>query len=377
MKFTIDKNTLANVASIVQRAASSKDALPALSCFFINAKQNELSFIATDLEIGIKKTITEVNVLEPGSVLVNARHFNDLIRYLPDTELTIAFDKDKAKLQVIYGKSATSLNVYDDADFPELPIAKTEELFNLPRRTLKEAVKKTSFAAAVNHFKVLFTGILFDLDQEGLKIVASDTHRLALIQRNDLKDFKQNRKLVIPARNVNELLRILDDSDEVIHIGLAENNMVFYQPEEGFYFLSRLIEGEYPNYNNVIPKNFITELLIDTNDLANSLDRAALMPADPKSIKHVEMDIQGDEVIITAFSEKMGEMKEILDVISVEGENNLRVVFNTRYLQEAIKILQAETDKVSIQLTGPTSPSILKNPADDNYTYVLVPLRTG
>lgn len=377
MKFTVQKSVLSNVTSIVQRAASSKDALPVLSCLSITAGSQGLSMIATDMEIGMKMSVSDVAVKESGTILVNARHFNDLIRYLPETELSIILDREKNKLKVQYGRSSTYLNVYDDEEFPELPLGKIEKLFTVPQKDLKEAIKKTAFAAAANHFKVLFTGILFDFEGEVLRIVASDTHRLALIEKSGIEKTDVMKRFVLPARNINELVRILEDEDQVITVGMAENNVVFYSEEQGFFFMSRVIEGEYPNYNNVIPKNFTTQMIVDSNLIVESLERASLMPADPKSIKHVQLDLQGNELTVNAFSEKMGELKEVIDVETDGGKADLRVIFNTRYLLDIVKILQAETEKITIHLTGPTSPAVIKNPADEHYTYVIVPLRTG
>ncbi|MGE5423281.1 MAG: DNA polymerase III subunit beta, partial [Ignavibacteriales bacterium] len=165
MKFTLNKSHLANIASIVQRAASSKDAIPALSGLLITAANNSISFTATDLEIGIKKTIEEVVVTEEGKALVNARYFTDLVRYLPDSDVTVALDKEKSKLQVIYGRSSSSLNIFDDEEFPDLPLTKLTPICKIPQNILRECIKKTAFAAATNHFKPVFTGLLFDFEK--------------------------------------------------------------------------------------------------------------------------------------------------------------------------------------------------------------------
>ncbi|MGE5415704.1 MAG: DNA polymerase III subunit beta [Acidobacteriota bacterium] len=377
MKVTIEKGLLGQVTSIVQRAASTKDAMPALSALSIVASDSGLSFSATDLEIGIRKQIKDVNIQQEGKALVNARYFADLVRYLPDCEITLDLDTEKSKLHVLYGRSSSSLNLYNDEDFPELPLTKLKKVCALPQGVLKEAIKKTAFAAATNHFKPVFTGILFDFEDGSLKVVASDTHRLAFNLIENVQPQSKVDKLVIPARTVQELSRILEDGEEEINIGLVENNIVFYNEENGFYFLSRLIEGQYPNYNQVIPKEFINNYLIDAAQMANSLERAALMPTDLKAIKHVQMDFRQEEVVLSAFSEKMGEMTEVVDNISCETDKTIKVAFNTRYLLDIIKILQGENEKIKIKLTGAMSPAVIHNPESENYIYVLVPLRTG
>lgn len=377
MKFTLNKSHLANIASIVQRAASSKDAIPALSGLLITAANNSISFTATDLEIGIKKTIEEVVVTEEGKALVNARYFTDLVRYLPDSDVTVALDKEKSKLQVIYGRSSSSLNIFDDEEFPDLPLTKLTPICKIPQNILRECIKKTAFAAATNHFKPVFTGLLFDFEKDGLKIVASDTHRLAIIKRPEIKTSQKIGQLVIPARNINELFRILEDSENEITMGQAENNIVFYLEEEGFYFLTRLIEGQYPNYNQVVPQEFINSFFIEADPLIESLERASLLPTDAKSIKHVQMDFGQTELMLSAFSEKMGEMNEVIDTVNAETDKTIKINFNTRYMLDIVKILGAENKDIQIKLTGAMSPAIIKNPEEDSYIHVLVPLRTG
>lgn len=377
MRVTVPQSTLSQITAIVQRAASTKDAMPALSGLFINATGNILSFAATDLEIGIKKELCEVEIEREGSVLVNARYFADLVRYLPDCPITLDLDIERSRLHVVYGKSTSSLNIYNESEFPELPFARLKSVCIIKQKVLKEAIKKTAFAAAANHFKPVFTGILFDFEGKQLRMVASDTHRLAYI--NVECDVLEDNlgKIVVPARTVQELSRILEDGDQVINIGLVENSIVFYSEEEGFYFMSRLIEGQYPNYNQVIPKEFVNSFLINAVQIGDSLERAALMPTELKVIKHVVIEFGTEELVMTAYSEKMGEMTEIIDDITAETDKTLKVAFNTRYLLDIIKIIQGENEKIKLSLTGSMSPALISNPDNPEYVYVLVPLRTG
>lgn len=377
MRVTVPQSTLSQITAIVQRAASTKDAMPALSGLFINATGNILSFAATDLEIGIKKELCEVEIEREGSVLVNARYFADLVRYLPDCPITLDLDIERSRLHVVYGKSTSSLNIYNESEFPELPFARLKSVCIIKQKVLKEAIKKTAFAAAANHFKPVFTGILFDFEGKQLRMVASDTHRLAYI--NVECDVLEDNlgKIVVPARTVQELSRILEDGDQVINIGLVENSIVFYSEEEGFYFMSRLIEGQYPNYNQVIPKEFVNSFLINAVQIGDSLERAALMPTELKVIKHVVIEFGTEELVMTAYSEKMGEMTEIIDDITAETDKTLKVAFNTRYLLDIIKIIQGENEKIKLSLTGSMSPALISNPDNPKYVYVLVPLRTG
>jgi DNA polymerase-3 subunit beta len=378
MNFIIEKNELSSLTTIVYRAASNKNAIPVLSGLLLEVSlEKGLTMTATDMEIGIKASIPNIEVIEEGSALVNAHYFADFIKLLPDTAIEVKYNKDTARLDIYYGRSSGSINTYRDYDYPDLPLNKLECKFLLPQQILKEALKKTVFAAANSHFRQVFTGVLFDIvEDQVLKIIASDTHRLAYytykLENYEAEPFS----FIIPIRSVNELLRLLDDSEEKINISIGENNVVFYKDD--FILLSRLIEGQYPNYEQVIPESFSTSLNIKTDLLEKTLERAKTMPTDDKlKIQNVRLSFKEKEVIVHSYSEIMGEIEEVLEDIELEGENDLSIVFNTNYFLDVVKIMDNESDQVDIKLSGSLGPALIKNPQKENYIYVLVPLRTN
>lgn len=176
---------------------------------------------------------------------------------------------------------------------------------------------------------------------------------------------------------MSDIARILEDGDSEINIGLAENHIVFYTTEQDLSCSSRLIEGQYPNYIQVIPKNFVNTFLVNSSLLTQSLERTSLMPFDQKMIQYVKMNFEPEQLVISAFSEKMGEMTEIIKEVEAESKQAVELNFNTRYLLDAVKLLSQENKNIQISLSGPLGPAVIRNPEDDNYTYVLVPLRTG
>ncbi len=377
MELRINKNILAETSSIVQRAASTRDVVPALSGLLLSAQENQLILEATDLDVGIKKIIEPVNVVREGKVLVNAKYFSDLVSHLSDEEVTIFFDQTMGKLNVLSGLSSSFLNVYNPDDFPEMPFDKISPLGSISQPILKSFIRKTAFAAAITHFKPVFTGSLLDFSKESFTMVASDTHRLAIIKNDQIKFEKKDSKYIIPVRTLTGIARILEEDDAEINIGLAENHIVFYTPEHDFYCSSRLIEGQYPNYLQVIPSDFANTFCINADLLTQSLDRAALLPINPKMIQHVKMKFSPTQLIISAYSEKMGETEEIITDIEAQNDKSIEVNFNTRYLLDVIKLLASETKTIQISLSGPLGPAVIKNPSNENYIYVLVPLRTS
>lgn len=377
MKISINTNLLAHTSAMVQRAASNKDTHPALSGLLLTAKGNELTIQATDLDIGIKKTIGPIDITKEGEVLVNAKYFSDLIRFLSEDEIELEHNPETGKLNVLYGLSSSSLNLYNPEEFPEIPLEKVKPLASISQSTLRNYIKKTSFAAAANHFKPVFTGILFDFSDGQLTMVGSDTHRLATIKSDQLKETELTGQFVVPVRTLTEIARIIEDSESEINIGLADNHIVFFIKEEQFYCSSRLIEGYYPNYQQVIPDSSSNIFTIGSESLIKALDRAALLPIDPKSIQSIRMKFNPSQLTITAFSEKMGELTEVITDLGALNEESFEVSFNTRYLLDIVKILNSETKTIQIGLNGSLSPATIKNPSDEKYIYVLVPLRTG
>lgn len=377
MKFQIEKKELSTLTTLVYRAASNKHTIPVLSGLLIEVKDNVLTMTATDMEIGIKASTPNVNIIEEGTVLVNAHYFADFIKLLPDTTISIELNQETSRLNISYGRSSGYINIYREHEYPSLPINKMTDKFSIPQSVLKEALRKTAFATAATHFRQVFTGVLFDILPEGkLNIVASDTHRLAYYSYTISEENLEPFNFIIPTRTVNELQRLLDDTDDVINIAFSENNVIFYQ--ENFILLSRLIEGQYPNYEQVIPQSFNTRVRINPDTLVTTLERAKIMPTDDKiKIQHVQFLFKENEAIVNTFSEAMGEIEEVLEYISIEGDKDLKISFNTNYFLDIAKIYDAECEEIIIELSGALGPAIVKNPEKENYLYVLVPLRTS
>lgn len=378
MKFAIEKKELSSISSLVYRAASNKNTIPILSGILIQANQvRGLTMTATDMDIGIIASTQNIEVMEEGQALVNAHYFNDFIKLLPDGIVTVELNIEASKLNINYGRSSGFMNIYRDFEYPNLPLEKMEKKMVLPQAVLREALRKTSFAAASNHFRQVFTGVLFDLlPEQQLRIVASDTHRLAYYACQIESGDNQPLSFIIPIRTVNELLRVLNDDEDSITISFSENNVIFHK--DNFILLSRLIEGSYPNYRQVIPANSTSSVLINSASVLNGLERARTMPTDDKlKIQHVQFKFNEDEVVLNAYSEVMGELEEVIEEIQIEGEKEVKIAFNTNYFLDIAKIMQSECDHMQISLSGAIGPAIIKNPDNDNYLYVLVPLRTG
>jgi DNA polymerase-3 subunit beta len=378
MIFFIEKRDLSTITAQVYRAASNKNTIPVLSGVLLQVNgEKGLTMTATDMEIGIRASTAQVDVVEEGQVLVNAHYFADFIKVLPDTRIKIEIDQAKAKLKISYGKSSGYLNIYLDQEYPELPLQKMEHRIALPQKVIREALRKTSFASAQSHFRQVFTGVLFDfLPENQLKVVASDTHRLSYYAFQGEGPGPEEGSFIVPTRTVNELLRWLDDSEDLVDIALSQNNVVFSR--DNFLLLSRLIEGQYPNYEQVIPGTSNTEMIISSAMLLNILERAKVMPSDDKlKIPNVVLHVKDGEAVINCYSEMMGEIEEVIEELKISGDVDFKISFNTNYFLDVVKLLAGESPEIMIKLSGSLGPALIKNLDQDNYLYVLVPLRTN
>lgn len=378
MKFRIDKKELSLLTSTVSRAASGKSTIPVLTGLHISAdKENGLTMTATDMEIGIKASHQDVEIITEGEVLVNAGYFDNYIKLLPDGPIDVALNEESSRLVISYGRSTGKINIYDEKEYPGLPISRAQSKISIQQKILKEALRKTVFASAVNHFRQVFTGVLFDFKGAGeVRIVASDTHRMAYYNyMSDQKDVEPFH-FVIPSRTVNELLRFLDDDDENVDISLSDNNVIFSNAR--FLLVSRLIEGQYPNYEQVIPSNIVSNAFFNTHSLFNALERARVMPTDDKiKIPHVQLSFNENEACINSYSEVMGDISDVLEDISLAGDKDIKIAFNTNYFLDIVRIMEAECDNIMVSFSGPHGPAIVRNNEKDNYLYVMVPLRTA
>jgi DNA polymerase-3 subunit beta len=378
VKIAIEKKDLYLVASNVYRAASTKKTIPVLSGLLIEVSEEKgMVLTATDMEIGIQATWDKLNIEKPGRVLVNAHYFTDFIKLLPDSLINMELDEEKSRLVVSYGRSSVNINTYQESEYPDLPLDKMKHLFSVPASVLKEALRKTSFSAASSHYKPVFTGVLLDYKEDShLYVVATDTHRLAYYKYKLEGEVLEPFSFVIPTRTVNELLRIIDDGEEPINIGISGNNIIFYR--DNLLLLSRLIEGKYPNYEEVIPHSFNSHAKMKSGVLINVLERARVMPTDDKiTIQHITMEIKPGEIEFKSSSQMMGEIKELVDNIEIEGNDDFKISFNTNYFLDIMKVLTAENEDVLLNFSGSLGPAVIKEPEKENYLYVLVPMRTN
>jgi len=337
--------------------------MPILECILMDATTNQIKFTTNDMELGIE-TIVEGHIEEKGMVALDAKIFYEIIRRLPDNDVTITTDSnfvatitcEKAKF-TIPGKAGE--------DFAYLPVIEKDESLTLSQFTLKEMIRQTIFSIAVNENNRLMTGELFEIKDNCLKIVSLDGHRIS-IRKMPLKKEYSDRKIVVPGKTLSEISKILSgEIDDQVSIYFTKNHILFEFDQT--MVVSRLIEGEYFRIDQMLSSDYETKVKINKREFLDCIDRATLFvkEGDKKPII-ITIDDTGMQLNINS---QMGSMNEEID-IDKEGKD-IMIGFNPKFLIDALKVIDDE--EISIYLVNPKAPCFIKN-EEESYIYLILPV---
>jgi DNA polymerase-3 subunit beta len=334
-----------------------------LECILIDASSDEIKLIANDMELGIE-TIIDGEIIENGIIALDAKIFSDIVRKLPDNEVVIETDQtfktlitcEKAKINII-GKSGE--------DFSYLPYVERNAPISISQFTLKEVIRQTIFSIADNDNNRLMTGELFEINDNQLKVVSLDGHRIS-IRNIELKDHYENKKVVVPGKTLNEISKILPGSvDDDVSIYITDNHIIFDFMDTTV--VSRLIEGEYFRIEQMLSSDYETKVKVNKRDLLDCIDRATLLVKEGDK-KPIIMDIQDGamELKINSF---IGSMNEEID-IEKTGKDIL-IGFNPKFFIDALRVIDEE--EVSLYMVNPKAPCFIRD--DDNqFIYLILPV---
>lgn len=370
LKIVVTKDNLLYGIQTVQKAISTKNTIPVLAGIKFLAKENKLYFTATDLEIGIE-TFTPIQVIEEGEIILPARTLAELVRKLPDTKITITYLPEIIGVKINYDDSEIILKGWAGDEFPIIPDLDGEYFFEISPSILKNMIKQTLFATSLDDTRPIFTAALFELENDNLKIITTDTHRLALrsgkVKVNDIEEIN----VLVPGKTLSEVNRIVkDDDDELIKIKGTKKQICFIT--EDTRIISRLVEGKFPNYRQVIPEDYQTLIKVKTKNFQQTVERANLFSNEKDGTSIVKIDIEDNYIQVLSQSE-LGKVDEKISVLN-EGEN-LSIAFNAKYLLDVLKVMDAED--IDFTLTGSLSPGVIKPGNNDNFIYVILPIRTA
>ena len=363
MKIICSKNSLLKSVSISLKAVPSKTTMPILECILIDATTNQIKFTTNDMELGIE-TIVEGTIEEKGMIALDAKILYEIIRRLPDNDVTIKTD-DKLTAFITCEKAKFTIPGKSGEDFAYLPIIEREECLTVSQFTLKEMIRQTIFSIAANETNKLMTGELFEIKDNCLKIVSLDGHRIA-IRRMELKKDYSDRKVVVPGKTLNEISKILSgEIDDLVNIYFSKNHILFEFDQT--IVVSRLIEGEYFRIDQMLSSDYETKISINKKEFLDCIDRATLLVREGEK-KPIIIEIS-DNTMELRIDSAMGSMDENIDIIK-EGKDIL-IGINPRFLIDALKVIDDET--ISIYLVNPKAPCFIRDD-DENYTYLILPV---
>ena len=367
MKFTCNQQILAKALNTVSKAVSNRTTIPILKGIMIKAtEEGSLILTASDLEISIKKEIN-ADVQEPGAIVVMAKLFGDIIRKLPNEDILISCDESGT---VLIKTSFSEFNVvsFPTDEFPEIGNKEEgSESITLDRDIFREMIRKTAFAASVDESKGVLTGILTEIDEEFIKMVSLDGFRLALVKEN-MKSASSN-KFIIAAKVMNEISKIIseDEEDSDINIMLGEKREVINVGSNEI--IIRRMEGEFIKYNDILPTENTTNVIVSKEMLLESIERASLLSREGKN-NLIKMIIKNDLMTITSRSEE-GNVKE--EIIVEKTGNDLEIGFNSKFVLDVLKVIDDE--QVSLNFKTGVSPCVVKPVDGDHYEYLILPVR--
>lgn len=368
MKIVCYKDKILKAINSVVKGVASKTTMPILEGILIQTNDNEIKLTTYDLEIGIEY-IMECEVKEQGSTVVNAIMFSEIIRKLPDTEIYISVN-DKNLLEIECEGSLYKLATMNPDEFPELPKIEIENSIEVDQNVLKNMIRKTIFAVSSEESRPIFTGCLFEIENNKLSLVAVDGFRLAL-RSIYLNKQTNNFSAVIPGKTLNEVNKIISDSFEPIKIGVAKNQALFEM--DNCKVVTRILDGEFLNYKNVIPSNWETRVKAEKSSLQNSFERVSLISSSSveKEKKYpVKVQVDIGKVIISCTNQT-GDAKEEL-YVATEGKN-LEAGFNPKYFLDSLKAIDDE--EVYVEFGTSISPCLIKSVENNDYTYMILPIR--
>jgi len=363
MKLVCSKSNLLTGVQTVSKAVPNKTTMSILECILVDATKGVITLTANDMELGIETTI-EGDIIEKGIIALDAKIFLEIVRKLPDSDITIETDStykttitcEKAKFNII-GKSGE--------DFSYLPAIEKEDNIVISQFTLKEVVRQTIFSISDNDNNKLMTGELFDIKGDELKVVSLDGHRIS-IRKIRLKDSYNDKKVVVPGKTLNEVSKILSgDADKDVIISFTDKHIVF--EFDNTTVVSRLIEGEYFRIDQMLSSDYETKVTINKKELLNCIDRATLLVKEGDK-KPIIINIT-DGSMELKINSVLGSMNEDIDI--EKSGKNLMIGFNPKFLIDALRVI--EDEEVDLYMVNPKAPCFIKN-EDESYIYLILPV---
>lgn len=377
IQFSINKTVFLQALTITKRAISSKNAIPILSTVKMEVSTEGITLTGSNGQISIENFISTQDenagllISSPGSILLEASFFINVVSSLPDIVLDVR-EIEQQQIVLTSGKSEITLKGKEAEQYPRLQEVSTAEPLILKTSVLKETINETAFAASTQESRPILTGVHFVLtENKYLKTVATDSHRMSQ-RKLTLDKSGDNFNVVIPSRSLREFVTVFTDDIETVEVFFSNNQMLFRSEHISFY--TRLLEGTYPDTDRLIPTEFNTTAIFDTSKLRQAMERARLL-SNATQNGTVKLEITGGQVSAHVYSPEVGRVNEELDTLDVTGED-LVISFNPTYLIDALKA--ANSEQIKISFISPVRPfTLVPNAEEIDFVQLITPVRTN
>lgn len=367
MRFICSRDQLVQAVSTVGRAVPTRDVEESLKGILIEAQADRLQLTAFDLELGIE-CAAAAHVEREGAVIVDARLFGQLTRKLPGDQVEFAYEHGAGTATVRSDRAEFSINTRDAADFPKLPEPTGDVIWSVDRAMLREMIRQTAFAAAVDDHRSYLNGVLFEVEGEQLNLVATDTNRLAFRQGQLSESAPEPRRAIVPARAAQELARIIPgDAEGTVEMLLTDNQISFRL--DHVRLVSRLLEGQFPNYRQVLPQSQPVSIVVSRAALAAAVERAAVLSRTGPAI--VVAEVKQQTLTLRARETDVGQSEEELDIVQ-EGEDGANS-YQARFILDVLRAYEGE--QLRITFAEGDVPASFKPVDRDDYVCLIMPVR--
>lgn len=365
MKFSIVREDFLKPLQQVLGVVERRQTLPVLGNVLLNATADGIEFTTTDLEVELQANVA-LKVNDPGEITIPARKLGDICRTLPEgAKIEIQVQEDRVLIKS--GRSRFTLSTLPAAEFPVVDEVAGAQRFSVPQQDLKELMERTHFSMAQQDVRYYLNGLMLELSREHLRAVATDGHRLALCDVDASIDGADGQQVIVPRKGIQELMRLLEDSEAPAHVMIGSNHLRVTTPE--IRFTSKLIDGRFPDYQRVLPKGGDKELVADREMLRQALTRTSILSNE--KYRGIRLNLDAGALRIQAHNPDQEQADEEIEV-DYQGES-LEIGFNVTYLLEALTAVRAA--QVQMVLSDPNSSALLREPGSDRCRYVVMPMR--
>ncbi len=363
MKFTCNQEILSKSLNTVSKAITNRTTIPILKGILINVSDGKVTFTSSDLDFSISVNINSSNY-ENGEIVVISKLFIEIIRKLPNGEITLE-TKDN-NLNISCENFSANLASFSAEEFPRIQEIEEKNAITLNRETFKNMIKKTSFSASIDESKGIIVGVLIEIKENTLKMVALDGFRMAVL--NETIENQENNKIIISVKTINEIFKIISESEEEeIKLFINDKKVVFYL--SNVKIVTRLMEGEFIKYQDIIPKDNEISIIANRRELIESIERASLFSKEGKN-NLVKFSIKEDTIKIESNSEE-GNIEEFIKID--KNGDNIDIGFNSKYILDCLKVI--EDDLIKMELKTAISPCLIKPLENEEFTYLILPVR--